>query len=195
MGLLASGNAINRGCAYEDERSYNVYKYQFRQVMALVRIPNTSFVNTFDIVIPSREKDVPDIPLIIPAGAYVYYIGIRLGSDLEQLTAGNGIKIANAIGEGANNLIITAGVPLAPDNVGFIAQYPNSPNNPVNPQLGLKATPYIPKLYSTNPGGTALGGGIRSRNINGGFIGIELCWYDVEVPAPMEAFLAGIPRS
>ena len=195
MGLLASGNVINRGCGYEDERAYIVHKYAFRQYGAIIRVNNISFQQTLDIVIPSREKDVPDIPMIIPAGAYIYYLGIRLGKDLEQLTPGNGIKIANAIGEGANSLITAPGVPLPPDAVGFIAQYPNSPNNAVNPQLGLKAVPYLPKLYSTNAAGTALGGGIRSRNINGGFIGVELCWYDVEVPAPMEAFLAGIPRS
>lgn len=195
MGLLAAGNSINWGCAYEDERAPLLYKIETRHVMALVRVGSVSFQNTFDVVIPSREKDVPDIPLIIPGGAFVYYLGIRLGKDLEQATPGHGIKVASAIGEGSNPLILTPSVPLIDDQANFFFTYPNTQLNPAVPQLGPKATPWIPRLYSTTPGGNALGGGIRSRNINGSFIGVEICWYDIDMPLPMENFLAGIPRS
>lgn len=195
MGLIAAGNQINWGCAYEDERAPLIYKMETRHVMALVRVNNISFQNTFDIVIPSREKDVPDIQLIIPGGAYIYYIGVRLGKDLEQQTAGHGLKIAGAVNEGANNLIVSPSTQLVDEQASFIFQFPNTQLNPAVPQLGFKATPWIPRLYSTTIAGNALGGGIRSRNINGSFIGVEMCWYDIAEPLALENFLTGIPRS
>lgn len=195
MGLINAGSQINWGCAYEDERASIPFKIEFRHMPAIVRLNSISFQNTLDIVIPSREKDVPDIPVIIPAGAYVYYIGIRLGKNIEQQNPGDGLKIAAAIDEGQNPLIITPTIPLIDDQPGMYATFPNSPNNPVIPQLGLKAIPYIPKLFSTAAAGNALGGGIRSRDINGSFIGVEIGWYDFADPLPMETFLMGIPRS
>lgn len=179
MTLLGAGNIINPLNGYVDESVHYPPKVSMRHYQGLVYVPNTDYQTTFTIYLPSRMKDTPDLPMVLPIGANVYYIGLATGDNLVQLTSTDRIKVATAIG--------ATGVSVNPGAAQIPADLRNSSHlaNPydmtgASAPLGLQASPLTLKLFSTTSGLTSLGTGLKSAKTgidDKSYISVDVCWW------------------
>ncbi|ABA24673.1 hypothetical protein Ava_D0008 [Trichormus variabilis ATCC 29413] len=117
----------------------------------------SSLQTQIDIFVPSHQRDRNDTPLIVPAGAQVYYIGLRTPNVALIGTTGERLKVAAAHTDTAPVLTVASSAIAANSSARSVA----TPYDTLAAPLGTLggATQY--RLLNSNAGNTVAGTGVR----------------------------------
>lgn len=193
------GNYVNRLSAYQNQCAVLDPGRQFYAAVGYALITSTGALS-WPVVIPSpdlRGDDKPrlDIPsLVIPAGACVYSVGLRVpdvrrdrgdGGTARSLIVGTNtdrLKVADVIG--SDNTFTTA--TLATNSAGVVVA--STTIAPVASRRSI-VTPVILagaltlRVFSTATGGTTAGSVMSSTNVGGTPIIVEVDYHlDDDLP-------------
>lgn len=155
---LLPGNQVDLLDWFRGERLEFYPKMQAFHAIGYALVTATNQVQ-IDVLVPSHVRDVSDLPLIVPTGATVYYIGFRTPASVALLgTSGERLKIGTAHTDVNPNIAFAAGNNIAANSSARIAATPyDTPAAPLG-VLGA-ATQY--RLFCSNAGNTAAGTGVR----------------------------------
>ena len=200
------GNYVNRLSSYQGQPAVCVPGRVYYHVTGYALV-NATGGTSFDVIIPSPDKRGDDKPraditgLTLPAGANVYYLGVRvpdLRKDRGVGTAFSGlvgtntdrIKLADAL---ANDNVLTAttlSTNSATIAVASTTVAPVAASKSVITPVALTGAETL-KVYVTNSTGTAAGSTLTSSLTGGTPIICEVAYYlddavaelnDVSVP-------------
>ena len=186
------GNYVNRLSSYQGQPAVCVPGRVYYHITGYALV-NSTGGTSFDVIIPSPDKRGDDKPraditgLTLPAGANVYYLGVRVpdmrkdrgvGTALTGLvgTNTNRIKLADAIGND-DTLTTTAlstnsaTIAVASTTVAPVA----APKSVVTPVVLAGAETL--KVFVTNSTGTAAGSTLTSSLTGGTPIICEVAYY------------------
>lgn len=188
------GNIVRNLSSYEDQPAVSQPGRIYYQKIGYGLI--TSLGGTvFPITIPSPDLRADDKPrpdiigLVIPAGARVYKLGLRVPDVRRDRSLGiarsglagtntNRLKLASAVGTAAGGVIDATN--LGTNSADVVVA--NGAIAPVASSVGL-ATPatlsgaLTLSLYSTATGGTTAGSSITSSEPGGTPVIVECCWF------------------
>lgn len=116
----------------------------------ITNVPQTQI----DIFVPSHKRDVADLPLILPTGAVLYYLGLRTPAVALIGATGERLKVGT-VQTDVNPGIAVASNAIAPNSFASAAA------TPFAAPLATMAVPTQYRLLNSNAGNTAAGTGIR----------------------------------
>lgn len=186
------GNYVNRLSSYQGQPAVCVPGRVYYHITGYALVSATG-ATSFDVIIPSPDKRGDDKPradivgLTLPAGANVYYLGVRVpdmrkdrgvGTALSGLVGTNTdrIKLADAV---ANDNVLTsttlstnsASIAVASTTVAPVAA-----SKSVITPVALSGAETL-KVYVTNSSGTAAGSTLTSSLTGGTPIICEVAYY------------------
>jgi hypothetical protein len=185
---LFPGNQTNNLNWFTGERLEEMPKIQAWHAIGYATIPS-GLQTSIDIFVPSNRRDSNDLPLIVPAGSQVYYIGLRTPKDVALIgTTGERLKVATAHTD-VNPAIVVASNVIAANST---ARSGATPFDTLAAPLGILggATQY--RLLCSNAGNTAAGTGIRVATGTQRVI-VDLCYLTLGEPSRIEQ--VGYPSS
>ena len=202
------GNYVNQLSSYQRSPVQAIPGRLYYDVVGYAKIPDDANQanNTFDVIVPSPDKrpdDKPRLdrgsPLVIPEGAKIYHLGLRVPNMRKQgstgyncgcdtyivsPTDGDQLKFASAVNanEGAN--ATSAGT--NPDDIeaddgtfgcGSTVQ------GVLDSAVVATTTDLTMRLYVTTSAGNALGSNIYSTFQSGSLVVCQVCyWFDDIAP-------------
>ena len=186
------GNYVNRLSSYQGQPAVCVPGRVYYHITGYALV-NATGGTSFDVIIPSPDKRGDDKPraditgLTLPAGANVYYLGVRvpdLRKDRGVGTAFSGlvgtntdrIKLADAL---ANDNVLTAttlSTNSATIAVASTTVAPVAASKSVITPVALTGAETL-KVYVTNSTGTAAGSTLTSSLTGGTAIICEVAYY------------------
>lgn len=178
---LLPGNQTNLLRWFEGERLEFYPKIHAYHALGYAEITST-LQTSIDIKVPSHKRDVSDTLLIVPAGAQVYYIGLRTPKDVALIgTTGERLKVGTVHTDTAPVLTVASNAVAA----NSIASSAGSPYATLAAPLGTLggATQY--KLLNSNAGNTAAGTGIRVASGTQRAI-VDICYLLIADPSRIE---------
>lgn len=186
------GNYVNRLSSYQGQPAVCVPGRVYYHITGYALV-NATGGTSFDVIIPSPDKRGDDKPraditgLTLPAGANVYYLGVRVpdmrkdrgvGTALSGLVGTNTdrIKLADAL---ANDNVLTAttlSTNSATIAVASTTVAPVAASKSVITPVALTGAETL-KVYVTNSTGTAAGSTLTSSLTGGTPIICEVAYY------------------
>ena len=199
------GNYVNQLSSYQFQPVQAIPGRLYYDVVGYAVIPDDARLanNTFDVIVPSpdlRPVDKPRLdrgsPLVIPAGAKIYHLGLRVPNMRKQghtgsscgcdsyivATDDNELKLASAV-NAATGITATAASTdpndiVADDSTFGCASTVQGVITPVANTADLTM-----RLYVTTTAGNALGSNIYSTFQSGTLVVCQVCyWFDDIAP-------------
>lgn len=175
---LFPGNQTQLLNWYRNERLEALPKWQAWHAIAYAEI-DTTLRSQIDLLVPSHTRDSADIPLVIPAGARVYYIGLRTPADVPLVgTTGERLKVATAHTDANPNIQVASSAIAANSIASAVA----TPFDAALATLGA-STQY--RLLVSNTGNTAAGNGVRVATGKKRVIA-DICYLTAGEPSRLE---------
>ena len=201
------GNYVNQLSSYQFQPIQALPGRLYYDVVGYAKIPDDAnrANNTFDVIVPSpdlRPDDKPRLdrgqPLVIPAGAKIYHLGLRVPNMRKEgstgyscgcktfitATNGNHLKFANVVGSTAgiaDGAVSTdAGDIEAADDV-----FPCSSTvqGELDSAVVAQSADLEMKLFVTDAGGGSLGSNVYSTFQSGSLVVCQVCyWFDDIAP-------------
>lgn len=177
---LFPGNQTQLLNWFNGERLEEMPKIQAWHAIGYATI-TSSLQTSIDILVPSHRRDVSDVPLIVPSGAQVYFIGFRTPNVALIGTTGERLKVATAHTD-VNPNIAVASSAIAANSTGRSGA---TPFDTLAAPLGILggATQY--RLLCSNAGNTAAGTGIRVATGTQRVV-VDLCYVTLGDPSRQE---------
>jgi hypothetical protein len=184
MSSLFPANQANLLNWFEAECAEIFPKYFLWHAIGYAEI-DTTLRTQIDILVPSHKRDVEDLPLIVPNGAKVYYIGFRTPDVALTGTTGNLLKVGTALTDVTPNIAVASNVIAASSTAKSVA-------TPFDSVLATApgATQYY--LLCSNAGSTAAGTGVKVAEGKKRVV-VDICYLTVAEPSRLEQL--GYPSS
>ena len=201
------GNYVNQLSSYQFQPVQALPGRLYYDVVGYAVIPDDALQadNEFDIIVPSpdlRPCDKPRLdrgsPLVIPAGAKVYHMGLRVPNMRKQghtgyncgcdtyivATDDDQLKLASAVNAATG--ITATSVSTEPDDIvadDSTFGCASTVQGALDSEVVENTADLELKLYVTNDTGTALGNNIYSTFQSGTLVVCEVCyWFDDIAP-------------
>jgi len=202
------GNYVNQLSSYQFQPVQALPGRLYYDVVGYAKIPDDANLadNEFAVIVPSPDKrpdDKPRLdrgsPLIIPAGAKVYHIGVRVPNMRKEgstgyscgcktfinATNGNHIKFGNAVGSAAG--IANGAIATDPNDIEAASDtFPCSSTvqGELDADVVEQAADTEMKVFVTNAAGSGLGSNVYSTFQSGTLIVCQVCyWFDDIAPS------------
>ena len=201
------GNYVNQLSSYQFQPVQALPGRLYYDIVGYAKIPDDANKadNEFEIIVPSpdlRPDDKPRLdrgsPLIIPEGAKVYHLGLRVPNMRKEgstgyscgcktfikATDGDTMKFANAVGStaGIDDGAISTDAEFAAADGTFACA--STVQGELDKDVVEQSNDVEMKLFITNANGGALGNNVYSTFQSGSLIVCEVCyWMDDIAPS------------
>jgi hypothetical protein len=199
------GNWVTQLSSYQGQPVVAVPGRTYHHVVGFATITSTG-ATSWDVTIPSPDmrgddKPRPDITgLIVPVGANVYHVGIRVcdtrkdrgvGTATTGLTGAqnNRIKAASALGSSTDNTIAATKLSTNSADLSIGANLTVAPTGGtvgVVTPVAVTGSALTLKVYSTDATGAAAGSNITSSATGGTPVIVEVAYYTEDVCPDMD---------
>ena len=201
------GNYVNQLSSYQTQPIQALPGRLYYEIVGYARIPDDANEanNTFDVIVPSpdlRPNDKPRLdrgsPLVVPAGAKIYHLGLRVPNMRKQGHTGYScgcdtyIVAANdnqlKFGSAVNAAVGVSATAAATDNGDIVAADDTFPcSSTVEGVLDSAVVENTAdlelKLFVTDNTGTSLGSNVYSTFQSGSLVVCQVCyWLDDIAP-------------
>ncbi|MFN6460849.1 MAG: hypothetical protein RMZ41_003250 [Nostoc sp. DedVER02] len=182
---LFPGNQTNFLSWFRGERVEfmpKVWAYHAMGYALITTAPQTQI----DIFVPSHSRDISDLPLIVPAGARVYWISLRVPKPITLVgTTGDRLKVGTAHTDVNPNIAVASSAIAG----GSSAQAAAVPFDTLAAPLGTLGGSTQYRLYCSNAGNTAAGSGISvASGVNPTLsrVVVDVCYLVPGIPSRLE---------
>lgn len=202
------GNYVNQLSSYQSQPIQALPGRLYYEIVGYAVIPDDAreATNAFDVIVPSpdlRPNDKPRLdrgsPLVVPAGAKIYHLGLRVPNMRKQGHTGydcgcdsyivatntNQMKFASSVSEAPGAVATGAGTDAA-DIVAADGTFTCSSTvaGELDSNVVENAADLEMKLFITNDTGTALGSNVYSTFQSGSLVVCQVCyWLDDIAPS------------
>jgi len=201
------GNYVNQLSSYQFQPVQAIPGRLYYDIVGYAKIPDDAAQanNTFDVIVPSpdlRPDDKPRLdrgsPLVIPTGAKIYHLGLRVPNMRKQghtgqscgcdsyivATDGNQLKLGSAVNANAGaNATSAATDPddIEADDDTFGCS--STVQGVLDSAVVATTADLTMRLYVTTNAGNALGSNIYSTFQSGSLVVCQVCyWFDDIAP-------------
>ena len=201
------GNYVNQLSSYQFQPIQALPGRLYYEVVGYAVIPDDANLadNEFDVIVPSpdlRPNDKPRLdrgsPLVVPEGAKIYHLGLRVPNMRKQghtgqncgcdtyivATDGNKMKLASAVG--ASTGFAAGAVSTDPDDIEAADDTftcSSTVEGALDSAVVESSADLELKLYITGSGGSGLGDNVYSTFQSGTLVVCQVCyWFDDIAP-------------
>ena len=131
-----------------------------------------------EIFVPSHTRDVEDIPLIIPTGARIYYVGFRTPDEAIIGTTGERLKVGTGHTDVNPNIAVADSAIAANSTAKSVA-------TPFDNAITTLSSAAQYQLFCSNAGNTAAGNGVRISSGKKRLV-VDICYLTAAEPSRLE---------